>query len=46
MERPAATPTMIGDLRPLVASWVRHLKTANKPPRTVQRAKTWNHGRG
>jgi site-specific recombinase XerD len=36
MERTAATPTMIGDLRPLVASWVRHLRAANKSPRTIQ----------
>jgi site-specific recombinase XerD len=36
MERIAVTPIMIGDLRPLVASWVRHLRAANKSPRTIQ----------
>jgi site-specific recombinase XerD len=36
MERTAATPVSVGDVRPLVSSWVRHLRASNKSPRTIK----------
>jgi site-specific recombinase XerD len=36
MERTAATAQSVGDVRPLVASWTRHLRASNKSPRTIQ----------
>jgi len=36
MERTTVMPIMIGDLRPLVGSWTRHLRASNKSPRTIQ----------
>jgi site-specific recombinase XerD len=36
MERTAATAQSVGDVRPLVSSWVRHLRAANKSLRTIQ----------